>query len=162
MHKAVPTENLLWERACSRLKRLDLPEATVLLNQHLPGAGHVFMDLLLDPRVNQLHRAAAIRARQGCRGAEQPTDQRPLVIHRAAIGAQVHAVQFIHRGVLLGPRLTRQARHFFWRSGYRTTAVMAAGHALERGDLLAKSADFLTVAAHRSEYRESEQGGILP
>ncbi len=119
------------------------------------------MDLLLDPRVNQLYRPPPIGARQCFGSAEQPADQRPFVIHRAAVRPQMDAVEFIHRRILLGAGLAWQAGHFFRRGGHRTTAVMAARDALERGNLLAQRANFLTVAAHPNGYRTRNRRQIL-
>ncbi len=136
-------EDRMWERACSRMQA-----TRSLLNQHLSVRSHVLEHLLLHPRMNQFHRPAPIRARQGLGGAEQPANQRPLVIHRATIRPQMHTVEFFHSGILLGVGLARQTRHFFGRGGHRPAAVMAAGNALERGNLLSQCADCLAVAAH--------------
>jgi hypothetical protein len=115
------------------------------------------MYLLFDPRMNQFDRTAAVRAGQGFGGAEQAADKRPLVVHRATLRPEMYTVQFIQRGFLLGGRLARQAGHFLRRSGDRTTAIMAARYALERGNLAPQIADFLTVAAHLTDHPNTMQ-----
>jgi hypothetical protein len=107
--------------------------------------------------MNQLHRASAVGAWQGWGGAEQPTDQRALVIHRATVGPQVHAVQLVHGRFLLGCGLARQTRHFLGGRGHRPTAVVATRYTLERRDLPAQRVDFLTVTTHRNSVPNGEQ-----
>lgn len=106
------------------------------------------MHLFFNVWMNQLGRAAPIGARQGFSGTEQSTDQRAFFIHRAALWAEVHTVELIESRFLFGGSLAWQARHFFTGSGYRSAAIVATRHALERGNLPPQIADFLTVAAH--------------
>src|SRR3979490_93037 len=106
------------------------------------------MNLLFRSRVNHLDRAPTVWARQVRGGAEQATDQRSLVVHRAAIGPQVNAVQLAQGSLLLGSRLPRQTRHFLGRGSHRPTAIVATWHTFKRRDLLPQKADFLAVAAH--------------
>jgi hypothetical protein len=132
------------------------------LNQHLPGRGDVFMNLLFRSRVNHLERVPTVGARQVRGGAEQATDQRALVVHRAAIRPQVNTVQLVQGRLLLGSRLARQTRHFLGRGGYRPTAIVATWHTFKGRDLLPQKADFLAIAAHLNHYRDTQREGILP
>ncbi len=106
------------------------------------------MHLLLDSRVNQGFGAAAIGAWQRSRSAEQAADQRALVVHRATVRPQVHAVELVERCLLLCRGLARQARHLFGRRRHRPTTIMATRHAGEGWNLPPQIADFLAIAAH--------------
>lgn len=101
------------------------------LDQHLAGGGNELVDQLFSGRVDHRFRATTTRAGHARGGTEQPAYHRPLFIHRAAVGAQVHAVQALQSSVLLRLGLARQAGHFLRRGGDRAAAVMAAGLALE-------------------------------
>ncbi|SPO58184.1 protein of unknown function [Pseudomonas sp. JV551A1] len=117
-------------------------------DQHLAGGGNELVDQLLGSGLDHLFRATTTRAGQTRRGAEQAADHRALFIHRAAVGAQVHTVQALQGGVLLGLGLAWQAGHFFRRSGDRAAAVVAAGLALEGRDEFAQEVDLVAVAGH--------------
>lgn len=82
------------------------------LDQHLSGSGDQPMNLPLHPGVDHFKRSSAVGAWQARRGTEQSTDQRALVVYRAALGAQMHAIEARQGGVLFGHGLARQTSHF--------------------------------------------------
>lgn len=71
------------------------------------------MNLPFHMGVDHFKGPAPIRARQARRGTEQSTDQRALVVHRAALGAQMHTVEARQGGVLFGGGLAWQTGHLF-------------------------------------------------
>lgn len=71
------------------------------------------MHMFLDARVNQLRGPAPVGAWQAFGGAEQPADQRSLLVHCAALWPKVYAVEFVEGRCLFGCRFARQAGHLF-------------------------------------------------
>ena len=108
------------------------------------------MHLLLHPLFDHLFRAAPARTGQTRRGAKQAADQRALVVDFAALGTEVHAVEFGQRGFVGGIAFHRQAGHFLGGGGDRAATIVTAGYAVEAGDLPAQVIDLAIGATHGS------------
>jgi len=101
------------------------------LNQYLTCVLIKLINLFFNFFVDHHTRPAAIGASEAGGGAEQTTDQRPVIIDLATLIAQMWAVEFGKRRLMLLITFYWQHSHLFARCCHRATAVMTAGRAFK-------------------------------
>jgi len=108
------------------------------------------LDMLLYLWIDHNLRPLAIRTDETWRRSEQTADQRAFCVDLASIVAKVWAAQIGKRRLMFFFAFDRKPCHLFAGGGYRPAAIVTAGFALERGNVLSEKPDFLAVICHYS------------
>ena len=124
------------------------------LHQHLTRLSHELVNLFFNLWVDHNIGPFSSRTGKARRGAEQPTNQRPLSINFTSILTQMRATQIGQCRFMFRFTLLRKRCHLYGRCGHRPTAIMTSRLTLEAGDMVAKETDFLAIACHCDQSRK--------
>lgn len=134
-------------RYCKRrfVRAHRLRRAQCRLYQYAPVLAHEYVDLMLNHRGYHRCGLSALGAGKSRSGAEQPTNQRPVVINTAAIDGQVRTIPTFRCAVARRFTQSRQVCDFSGRGHDRTTAIVATWNTGKFRNVLPEEHDLLSV-----------------